>query len=97
MADLIDGRKVVTTSGTEVQLAASQAVKSVTVQAETDNTSYVVVGTTTVVAALATRQGIALAAGDTVSFAPDEVSDLGDIWIDAVTNGDGVTFLAVTE
>ena len=52
-----DGRQVVTTAGTRVQLSASSVhCKRVTICAETDNTGFIVVGGTTVVAALATRR-----------------------------------------
>lgn len=84
-----DGRKVVTTAGSAVALAATTAVKRVYVQAETDNTGVIVIGASTVVASLATRRGIALNAGDTIEIAID---DLADLYIDSSVNGDGVTF-----
>jgi hypothetical protein len=96
MPALKDGRKVVTTAGTRVQLAASEAVRGVTILAETDNTGVIVVGGPTVVAALATRQGIPLDAGDSMSFEPHEVDDLADIYLDSTVNGDGVTFTYAT-
>jgi hypothetical protein len=54
-----DGRKTVATAGTREQFS-SQACKYVVITAETDNTDVVVIGGDTVVAALATRQGIPL-------------------------------------
>jgi hypothetical protein len=75
--------------------ATSVGIRSVTVIAETDNTGVVVVGASTVVAALATRRGYPLAAGDAVTFSQGEdgVSDLKSVFIDAMVNGDGVTFV----
>lgn len=84
-----DGRTVVTTAGTRVPLAASTACKKVDITAETDNTGIIVVGGTTVVAALATRQGIPLNAGDTYSI---EIDNLNDINLDSTVSTDGVTY-----
>jgi hypothetical protein len=84
-----DGRKVVATATTRVQLATSTAVKQVVITAETDNTGYVVVGGSTVVAALATRTGVPLNPGDSVAL---EIDNLADIWLDSIVSGDGVTY-----
>lgn len=91
------GRKTVTTPGTEVPLSSVSLplVRKVDVQAELDNTDVVVVGSgnsgsgVEVVAALATRRGIALEAGDSYTL---YVNDLADVYIDAVVAGEGVTF-----
>lgn len=88
-----DGRKVVTTAGTRVTLAASTAAKQVIITAETDNTGLIVVGGTTVVASLATRQGVPLNAGDTIAL---EIDNLNDVNLDSTVNGDGVTFTYLT-
>jgi len=88
-ATIGDGRKVVTTAGTAVALATTTAVKRIYIQAETDNTGYIVVGASTVVASLATRRGVALDAGDSIAL---EIDDLADVYIDSTVNGDGVTF-----
>jgi len=84
-----DGRKIVTTAGTRVALATSTVCKKVDITAETDNTGIIVVGGSTVVAALATRQGIPLYAGDTYSF---EIDNLADVYLDSTVSGDGCTF-----
>lgn len=84
-----NGRTVVTTAGTRVALATSTACKKVDITAETDNTGIIVVGGATVVAALATRQGVPLYAGDTYSL---EIDDLADIYLDTTVSGDGVTY-----
>lgn len=88
-----DGRKTVTTAGTRETLAASTACKKVIITAETDNTGLVVVGGTGVVAALATRRGTPLYAGDTVVL---EVDDLNDVNLDVTVSGDGVTYTYLT-
>jgi hypothetical protein len=87
-----DSRKVVTTAGARVQLAAL-ASKEVIITAETDNTGIIAVGGSTVVAALATRTGVPLAAGDSVTFAIDNTSD---IYLDSTVSGDGVTYAVLT-
>jgi hypothetical protein len=85
-----DGRKVVTTAGTAVAIAAtSTPVTSIAITAETDNTGTIVVGSSTVVAALATRRGIPLAAGDSTIL---ENVDLSEVYLDSTVNGDGVTY-----
>ena len=85
-----DGRKTVTTAGTAEALAVSTAAKAVIITAETDNTGYVVVGGSTVVAALATRRGTPLNAGDSVTL---EIDNLADIYLDVTVSGDGVTYI----
>lgn len=88
------GRKVVTAAGTAVALfATSQPVVKVIICAETDNTNEVTVGDSEVIGALATREGIPLkpvATGESRIELCDV--DLKDVYIDAVTNGEGVTF-----
>ena len=91
---IVDGRTVVTTAGTRVALAGSTACSQVILTAETDNTGLVVVGAAaTVVAAIATRRGIPLAAGDSLTL---EIDNLADIGLDSTVNGDGVTFVYFT-
>jgi hypothetical protein len=90
---IADDRKVVTTAGTRVTLASSTACEQVVITAETDNTGIVVVGGSTVVAALATRRGIPLYPGDTISL---EIDNLADVHLDSTVSGDGVTFAYFT-
>jgi hypothetical protein len=85
-----DGRKTVTTPGTAVVLATSTSIKEVTCTAELDNTDVVCVGGSTVIAALATRRGIPLYPGDSVTLI---VNDLAIVYIDAMVATEGVTFL----
>ena len=79
-----------TSAGTRVALASSTACQWVQVTAETDNTGIIVIGGSTVVAALATRRGTPLSAGDTIVL---PVSDLANVYIDATVSTDGVTFI----
>lgn len=86
-----DGRKTVTTPGTAEALVSSNTIcRKVTIMAELDNTDYVVVGDSTVVAALGTRRGIPLSAGMSITL---EVQDLITLYIDAVIATEGVTYL----
>lgn len=90
---IADDRKTVTTAGTRVALGSSTACKQVIITAETDNTGIIVVGGSTCVAALATRRGVPLSAGDSVAL---EIDNLADVYIDSTVNGDGVTFAYFT-
>lgn len=90
---IICGRQTVTTAGTRVQLSTTATpILQVAITAETDNTNPVTVGDSTVVGALATRKGTPLAAGATIVLA---VNDLSKVYIDAITNTEGVTYTAV--
>lgn len=85
-----DNRQTVTTAGTRVQLSvASVSCKRVTITAETDNTDYIVVGGSTVVAALATRRGTPLSSGDSITI---EIDDLNKVYIDSLVSTEGVTY-----
>ena len=85
------GRKVCTTAGTAEQLAStSEIIVSIAIQAETNNTAEVAVGDSNVVAADDNERGILLAAGESTTIS---VMDLSDIWIDAKSSGDGVSYL----
>lgn len=105
VASIIEGRKIVTTAGTRVQLASeSTKVREVTLTAETDNTGIVVVGGSGVIASLATRVGTPLPAGVSYTITAatltgdddDDLSlDLLDVYLDSTVSTDGVTFSAV--
>lgn len=85
-----DGRQTVATAGTAAQLTATRTpCKVVTITAETDNTGIIVVGGEDVVAALATRRGTPLNAGDSYELSID---DLSKVYLDTTVNGDGVTY-----
>jgi hypothetical protein len=87
------GRATVTTAGTAVQVTAtSTPIREVVITAETDNTGIVVVGDSSVVAAVSTRKGIPLSAGDSFTL---EVNNLSKVYIDSTVSTDGVTYTAV--
>lgn len=93
MSSLVTGRKVVASAGTREALTSTNVRGVVSITAETDNTNPVTVGGAAVVGALATRQGTPLAAGDTMVLgtATSPVST-NDVWLDAVTSTEGVTY-----
>lgn len=93
MTGIGTGRTVVTTAGTRVVLASSTTARHVIITAETDNTGLIVVGGTAVVAALATRQGTPLNAGETVAL---DIDNLNDVNLDSTVSGDGVTYTYLT-
>ncbi len=85
------GRQTVAVAGTRVQLSSTSVeCRWVLISAETDNTNPVTVGGSNVVGALATRQGTPLSA--TSPPLRLDVDNLTDVWIDVVTNTEGVTF-----
>ena len=95
--NLVDGRKVIAVAGTPERLAGTTTVAdrtettSIIIQAESDNTGTVTVGTSTVIDATATRRGTYLAAGDSVTLS---ITNLFKVWLDVSASGDGVTYLA---
>ena len=90
-ASITNGRTVTVSANVAVPLATSTVVKEVIITAETDNTGIVVVGGSGVVSTLATRTGVPLNAGDSVSF---QITNLNAINIAAVVATDGVTYVA---
>lgn len=89
-----DGIKAVTTAGTRVTLAGSTAAKRVNITAHSTNTGTVVVGGATVVAAAATRQGLALHPGESTGWF--DIDNLTDVQLDSVVNGEGVAYIYTT-
>lgn len=94
-----DGRKVVTNAGTAEALGTTEVATYINIMAETDNTGVISIGGSTVVAALSTRRGIPLSAGEGLTFTAkgSEVISLGEIYIDSTVSGDGVTFTYQSE
>ena len=84
-----DGRKTVAAAGTAERMSANFSCKSVVLTAETDNAGTVVVGGASVVAALSTRRGTPLTAGQSLTL---PVNNLNLVWLDVTTSGDGVTY-----
>lgn len=87
------GTKVVTTAGTDVVLAASTTCKRVVIQSQTDNTTGISVGAAGVDATVATGTGIFLYPGDSIEL---DIDNLADVFIDALTNGEGVRYTYFT-
>lgn len=95
MPALVSGRTTVTTGGTAVRLSStSVSINALWVMAATANTNPVVIGGSDVVAAVGTRKGVALRSTDPPLrlLAQDGVDELSDIYVDAVTNGEAVTW-----
>lgn len=91
LPNIRDGRKVVAAAGTAERLvSASTPAKRVTITALYGNTDMVVIGNSTVVAAAGTRRGIPLPGGASITL---DTSDLYEIYLDAVVNGEGVSFI----
>lgn len=87
------GVKTITSAGTDEALATSTACKRVVIQAQTDNTTGVAVGGTGVDATVATGNGVFLYPGDSIEL---EIDNLADVYIDALTNGEGVRYTYFT-
>lgn len=90
-ATITSGRTVVTTSGSSVQLTtASTTCFRVDVVADLGNTDAIVIGGSTVVAALGSQVGTAILPGNTpVSILID---DLSKLYIDAIVSGEALCF-----
>lgn len=84
-------RKTVAVAGTAERLTAfaGTTCARIDITAELDNTGVICVGGGGVIAALATRTGTPLAAGDTVTL---NLCDIYFVFIDATVSGDGVTY-----
>lgn len=84
---LTSGSKDIAAKGTAEPLStASLGAGWVLIQAKTDNTGVVYIGDKDV----DVDNGITLAKGERETFVID---DLSSVYVDAATNGDGVTFL----
>lgn len=90
---LTTGRKTITTAGTAEVIAASTVCRSVIVVALPTNTNRVAIGDSVVDVADSTFRGIPLNAGDSVSLL---VSNLNQIWLDVLVNGEGISFAYLT-
>jgi hypothetical protein len=96
------GRKTVSAAGTAERLVASSTIAEwVHIQALVNNTGAgtskeVVIGGSDVVAAVATREGLLVAPGggfqEEIGVRIPGPIDLADIWVDAITNDNGVNF-----
>ncbi len=83
-------RKVVAASATAEPIEATKNVVDILViTAETNNTKAIAVGGSTVVAAVGTRKGTPLFAGDSMTL---EGVDLNKIFLDSNLSGEGATY-----
>ena len=83
-----NGTATVVSAGTAVQLGANKCER-VFVQAMDDNSGTLVVGDSSVVAAQATREGLALFPAQGEWFNAENTNNL---WIDSTVSGDKVNF-----
>lgn len=88
LAAVYTGKTTVTTAGTRVVLASTQAITSVTVKALAANTGTIYVGNVGVSSA----NGFQLAAKESVSL---DITDLATLYIDSSVSGEGVTYAAI--
>lgn len=94
MAVLTSGTKAVAAAGTAETLSTtSVAIASVRIQAEAANTNNVYVGGSTVDSSI----GYVLDASQSITLtaAEDGIDELGDVWLDVDTNGEGVRYFYI--
>lgn len=90
---IYNGRRIVATSGDAIQLITADTVcYKVILTALTNDTGVICVGGSDVDAAVQTRIGIPLVAGQSITLPIDNVNK---VWIDSTVSGsvDGVTFI----
>lgn len=84
---IVSGQKAVTTAGTAEALGTSTTLTSgVRIKANSDNTGVIYVGASDV----DSTTGFVLAAGEELFV---EIADLADVFIDAGTSADGVSYI----
>ena len=81
-----DGSKNVTAAGTAEALGSSAKCNWIAIAAKSANTGNIYVGGSTI----DSTRGIPLAAGESISI---PASNIASVYIDADTNGEGVTFM----
>lgn len=81
-----NGVQTVVTAGTSVQLASSNAIKTITIRSFASNTGLIYVGTVSVTSA----NGFQLSPQETVSL---DIANISSIWIDAAVSGEGVSYV----
>lgn len=93
-------KRTVTTAGTAVRLATSSLkVQKAAIKALSTNSGLIYIGKTHNADDVSSSDGFELSAKEALSLDPydvrgqDTVIDLYDIWIDAATNGEGVTVI----
>ncbi len=96
MAISSEGRQVVTTAGTRVQVVPVPGVvyARVDISALKSNNNDIYIGGNRVSAVAGRETGHLMEAGDTVTLLDQ---DLSLVWIDALATGEGVTWLSYTD
>ena len=87
-----EGRQIVATAGSAVQLASSLNIGQVIIVAEFNNTGVITVGGSGVIADEATRVGVPLNPCDAAIIS---INNINKIYIDSTIDGDGVTYTVV--
>lgn len=93
MANIYSNQKVVTTSGTPVQLP-SQTVdpdQTAVIKAKSANTGTICVGYSSVTALNSNASHFKLAANEGIEL--NVMTNLNEVWIDSTVNGEGVEIL----
>ena len=91
MAVTLSGQKTVTAAGTSERLGSQVINSALMVKALLANTNNVYIGN--VSEDVASTNGLELDAGDVVVF--DFVGNLANLWVDADTNGEGVSWICL--
>ena len=81
-----NGVKAVATAGTAVQLATSNAIKTITIRAFSTNTGLIYVGNSSVSSA----NGFQLSAQESVSL---DIANISTIWLDTSVSGSSVSYI----
>jgi hypothetical protein len=88
----LSGQKTVTTAGTAVVLGAQRIDGPLTVKALLANTNNIYIGNDGA-GDVTSGNGYELDAGDVITF--QYVGNLASLWLDADTNGEGVSWHAL--
>lgn len=89
-SSVLSGQKDVETAGTELVIAESAAILSVTVKAKHTNTGYIYVGPSGV----SSTTGYILSKDEAVTVDAD---NLADVYVDCSVNGEGISYIAVVK
>ena len=81
-----NGVQTVTSAGTAVQLASTNAIKTITIRSFSTNTGLIYVGNSSVSSA----NGYQLSPQETVSL---DIANISTIWIDTSVSGSSVSYI----
>ena len=88
----LSGQTTVTTAGAAIALGAQPVGGPLAVKALAANTGVIVIGNDGA-GDVTIANGFQLSAGEVIVF--NHVANLGNIWLDAAINGEGVCWLAL--